>query len=128
MKTYRFLWAEERVLFKSKHKDFLGICGYSRRVAKLCPAKNIMVLLIVRDTYVDEERKQCEEEKRCLDFDCPLNKTTKETYAKAYRIPIRKLPPDFGKKPLAFNTHSCEDILTAHPNGGIVVKKPRRKS
>jgi hypothetical protein len=49
-----------------------GVCGYSHRVFHLCT--NTLEPLMVRDIYITPKRG-CEEGRRCLARQCPLNRT-----------------------------------------------------
>jgi len=84
---FRVIW----VVFKDKKTKnlmYLGVCGYSWKPAFI---GGLLHALIVHDLYVDEEEGQCEEEERCLNLSCPLNKTRPETYARSKNLPEKFL-------------------------------------
>jgi len=118
-KVYRMCWLIGHQLFeqapkKPKNAQF-AICEFSGRICKITDEKDILPMLIIRDVFVTND--DCEEKFRCLDFDCPLNKTTRETYAQQHNIKLSKIPKDFGKR-LAINgdvetgkLHSFKEIF-----------------
>ena len=132
---YRYvpiLWAQESALFKQrrrKHEIFCGICGESGRIFKL--AGDNITILIVRDIIIDTSG--CEEGKRCLDFDCPLNKTTFESLCKGLGFTLKKMNKikervvnhqtmDMNKNPDG-GLNDFSDFIKAHPHGGFLLKK-----
>lgn len=72
----------------------LGVCERSGRVAKVCGTKGTdrLVPLVVVDFYLNEEKQQCEESQRCLDRQCPFNRTTWATLVRGQGI--KRVPPE----------------------------------
>lgn len=102
---YRFVWvAAKDVMEIPKKKRLLykatvAICEHSGRVAKL--AGSILDVLIISDMYHTDGA--CEEASRCLDFDCPLNKTTWASWkAAGMTAPRARKFERFGER-LSFN-------------------------
>lgn len=64
----------------------LAVCGATKHVAFVALDRGQSALLpfIVRDLYLDGE-DGCEEERRCLNFKCPRNKTRYTSYIRANR-------------------------------------------
>ena len=132
--NYPIIWAEAKLILKTRRKYFVGICGYSKRVFKIATAKgqDVLTILVVNNLYLDEERRICEEGSRCLDFDCPFNKTTKESFA--HSIGIKKLPAKLSNhwgERISQNTTqngslgSYVDLFSEHPSGGILMAKAK---
>lgn len=69
-----------------------AVCEYSGRVAKI--ATSVLSRFQVVDTLVVPGH-WCEESRRCFDVSCPLNKTTKETLAREYRVTISRIPANW---------------------------------
>ena len=70
---------------QGKRKMFLGFCMATEHLIKMEPSDGlgIMSALLIRDTYVETKNGKpvsCEEERRCLNVDCPVNHTTKESF------------------------------------------------
>ena len=131
-KRYPVLWVDAKIMTNTKQRYYLGICGYSKRVFHLAPAKSqgLLIVMIVRDLYLDDELGICEEQRRCLDVDCPFNKTTQESFA--HSIGCKKLPPklssQWGQR-ISQNTiedgsiASFADLFDKHPSGGVLAMK-----
>jgi len=69
-------------------KTFIGFCS---REWKAAFVGNLFKALIVRDLYADEKTGWCEEGKRCLALDCPLNRTTRESFLASHGLKQRQL-------------------------------------
>ena len=52
----------------------VAVCGYSKKIAFLAPAKDILKFMIIRDLYVHEPTKTCGDAEWCLCTSCPMNK------------------------------------------------------
>jgi hypothetical protein len=99
-----FTWVDHNVLFLPKKRKpmYYAICEHSKRIAKA--TMNMLTILVVNDTYINETKGQCEEGQRCLDFDCPLNHGTLATYAHGTGVRrITKQIREIGRKRAAFN-------------------------
>ena len=70
-----------------KFFPFIGICGYTGRPYTV---GTLLHFFIVRDLIVREDEGWCEEEKRCLNMDCPLNKTSVTSFLKSKGIRYSK--------------------------------------
>lgn len=73
------------VFGKGRHKMFLGFCMATEQLIKMMSANGLgtLTVLLVKDTYVTSKEGKaisCEEERRCLNIDCPINRTTKESF------------------------------------------------
>lgn len=75
-------------------RPFVAICEESGCVAKASAQR--LYTFVVYDVHVIPG-KWCEEAFRCLCVKCPLNKTTRETLAREYRMPISKVPKPWDK-------------------------------
>lgn len=76
---------------QGKRKIFLGFCMATERLIKIQPIDSLglMAALLIRDTFVETENGKpegCEEERRCLNIDCPINRTTKESFVSSIGI------------------------------------------
>jgi hypothetical protein len=114
-----FHWIEARLLVKGG-KGFLGVCGKSRRVAKV---GGTLEAVVIRDLFITEGG--CEEEARCLDVECPLNKTTPDSLRKSMGLSKRCKLPDLNE-PLAVNLAPevldfCASVCDEHPDSGVLV-------
>ena len=70
---------------QGKHEIFVGFCMATERLIKIQPQDSwgVMAALLVRDVHVGTENgkpTECEEGRRCLNIDCPINHTTKESF------------------------------------------------
>lgn len=136
-RNYPVLWVEIRVVFRIRQQGWLGICGYSQRVCKAFSDRDVRTLIVVQDLIVQDGR--CEEDERCVDFACPLNHATRESYARANgmtQAQAKRLPDGFDtREPMVWNAHSdglnaFRDLLEKHPRGGLVTQSrgnPRRR-
>lgn len=130
------IWAEARVLFSFEGKNtpnertMLGICGYSGRIFKVASPENYITVSVVHDIFINDRTQDggCEEGTRCLDFNCPKNRTTWESFRKAHSIRTRKSPLGFGK-PIWFNTnpngelYSFRQYIENYPKGTVLLKE-----
>jgi hypothetical protein len=124
------LWVQGDALFnelsRKEKKLFFAICSHSKRICRIEPF-NISVI-VINDVIIDEELKDCELSKSCLDFNCELNKTTKESFKKCFGLK-GKLTDAFGKGPIKYNKksedelHSFDDFIEHNPDGGYVLKR-----
>jgi hypothetical protein len=57
---------------RAARRTHAGICGYSHRIFYL--SANLLFPLVVHDIYISPQRG-CEEGRRCLARQCPLNRT-----------------------------------------------------
>ena len=84
---------------RTRYNMHVAVCEYSGRVAKL--ANSMLEVLIIQDMYHTDG--SCEEATRCTDFDCPLNKTTWDSWTAAGMTkPRARKWDDFGSR-LCFN-------------------------
>lgn len=133
---YPVIWVQGKWLFEGEGtrrlgRDWLGLCGYSKRIFIISPNNDILTRLVVTNVLVGST---CEEEKRCLDFDCPYNHTIKDDFAKAFNLTPSKLPKDFGvtmsvnKNPDG-GLHSFGEYFERYGNGkgGILLPKVQAK-
>jgi hypothetical protein len=104
-KCYRFGWvkAGDALAIPKKqrklHNMKIAICEYSGRVAKI--ANSMLEVIVIQDMYHTDG--VCEEERCCLDFDCPLNKTTWDSWkASGKAKPRSRKPKGFGER-ISFN-------------------------
>lgn len=99
--AYSFIWGEAKIFFHTRLKYLIALCGYSKRVARVTSIKDTLSPLVIQNTYVQIDATQnavrCEEGEACLDFDCPLNQTTWETYKKRLGAKGKK-PSNFGER------------------------------
>jgi hypothetical protein len=131
-KRYPVLWAEVSALLKTRERRYVAIYGYSGRICKVESHRNILPVMIITDLYASPEHGRCEEERRCLDFDCPLNKTTWESLQAEGEISKRKKKPH-GWKPttIAYNRapdgglHDFSGFVS--DRGGLIVREPKRR-
>jgi hypothetical protein len=70
---------------QGERKAFLGFCMGTERLIKIQPADpwGVTAAVLIRDVYAGTENgkpTECEEGRRCLNIDCPLNHTTKESF------------------------------------------------
>lgn len=105
-KDYRFysiLWARFGAIFEVERRNkvakyLVGVCGFRSQVFRVEHPKDILHPLIMNNLYItfDEQGApvKCEEAEGCLCFECPLNRTTWESYKR--RTGAR------GHKPKAF--------------------------
>jgi len=77
----------------------IGICGYTRRAFTV---GDFWSFFFIRDLIVMEDKNRCEEEKRCLNKDCPLNKTSISSFLKSKRIPYSKEDAEKVKRLIIF--------------------------
>lgn len=72
---YPITWIDGS-LFKPKVKFWVGVCHYEKKPAFI--TRDGLEIAMVQDLYV--EGNNCEENRRCLNFDCKYNKTTFDTF------------------------------------------------
>ena len=73
------------VFGQGKRKMFLCFCMATEHLCKIEPAHGLGVLtaFLVSNTYVEVKNGKptsCEEGRHCLNIDCPINRTTKESF------------------------------------------------
>lgn len=84
-KNYPIMWVKAKFAH-GKRPFFVAYCGKTRHAIKI--STDVLTVLIVRDFYVTGN--ECEEGKRCFNFDCPLNKATDASLREAWGIKRRK--------------------------------------
>lgn len=129
--SFGFLWGEAAAFFHTKIKMLVAICGFSCRVARVAAKANMLDPYIINNVYVTLDDKdapvKCEEAEGCLDFDCPLNKTTWESFKKRTGAKGKK-PPNFGER-LDFNRgldgglQDLSHLIKDRHTGGIILRK-----
>lgn len=141
------LWIRARDFFSTpERRAVLGVCARSQRVWRVEDARNLLALVLLTDvlaTRVDAARAPdagaCEYGARCVDFECPLNRTTRATFAQAQRLTphrARALPANFETRaPMAWNADARSravytDLVRQNPLGGIIqiARAPRRRA
>lgn len=70
---------------RGKRKIFLGFCMATEHLIKIRPQGpwGVMAAILIRDVHVGTENgkpTECEEGRRCLNIDCLINHTTKESF------------------------------------------------
>lgn|SRR3990167_8508845 len=126
---YPVLWIEGAALFDTKKKklreSFFGLCGYSKRVFRIESNINSFAVFIINDLFIiDTGKGRCEEAERCLDFDCPLNKTTWKSYKKSFTLSAKSKQPEGFGSTINFNKgNNFNDFFEQYPNGGVLSKK-----
>ncbi len=96
---FNFAWVQGKVINFTKKPppgSWYCICGKTMRICKIA-VKDMLTVMIVRNFFL--EKGVCEEGKCCLDFDCPFNKTTRQSMAANYhwtKKQMDNLPADFG--------------------------------
>jgi hypothetical protein len=121
-KKYPIHWVQ---FISRRRKVFLGICGRTARPFTVA-SKRGLELLIVNDLYVDEEKQDCEEEERCLNTACPLNRTTQQSLA-TQMLGLKRIPKwlrETGVRPVNIAPEEVEfldDLCQRHPDRGVVV-------
>lgn len=98
---------------------FLGVCSYA---GKPCFIGTEIHVLTVQDLHLNVSTGSCEEEKRCLNVSCPLNKTTCESYATA-----KKLSPT-QKKLLKTNWKEFLEIIASYSPIAEICKQAYEKN
>lgn len=83
--NYPIMWVKAKFAH-GKRPFFVAYCGKTRHAIKI--STNVLTVLIVQDFYVTG--KECEEGKRCLNFDCPLNKATDASLHEAWGMKRRR--------------------------------------
>jgi hypothetical protein len=94
--------------------------------------RNILPVLIINNVYVSPEHGRCEEERRCFDFDCPLNKTTWESLQAEGVLSRRSKKPqgwrpatiEYNRKP-GGGLHDFSRLVS--DRGGLIVREPKRR-
>jgi hypothetical protein len=117
-------WFKMGDFLDTKKKAMLAVCGYSKRVWKITSLRDVLSVLAIRDIIISDGR--CEEATRCLDFECPLNKTTLKSFREAHGIKSGRAFPKFGQ-PLDFNKDEevrkmYAEWVEKYPEGGILRK------
>lgn len=79
-KTYAVTWAPAEISSSNGSVEvWVGYCHYSKKAFTIAPDN--LTMMVVQDIIVDD--KTCEEGKRCLNTECPYNRTTYESYMTA---------------------------------------------
>ena len=125
-KRFPFTWVKLSHVSTAKNRVWVAICHSTGRIAKLTYPKGqgLLEIMIVNDTYVTNGR--CEEGLRCLDKQCPLNNTTRESFAKSIGVKPTRLPEDFPAG-TAFRDLDLSYLVKDHPDGGIIQFYGRKK-
>jgi len=76
------------IIYPEDLDNAYGICGYSNRAFTIASPESKR-LLVVNDLFFTNGK--CEERERCLVVSCKYNKTTIESYAKAFDLSDKKL-------------------------------------
>lgn len=132
---YPVVWAKLSTLLNTREKRTVAICGYSGRIFKI--ATSPLLVLVVNDLYASPKIGRCEEERRCLDFDCPLNKTTWKSLLQEGEFPKGTRRPkawaNKGKLPtISYNLqpdgtlHDFSDLVVGRERGGYLMSKGER--
>ena len=66
----------------------LGICGYTRRFFKITTSD--VKMIVMKNLIVRPDKAYCEEARRCMNLDCPFNRTTFELYYEGKLEPIEE--------------------------------------
>ncbi|MBM3291686.1 hypothetical protein FJY84_03305 [Candidatus Bathyarchaeota archaeon] len=76
-----------------RKKYFIGYCGY--RKLPFCLTFNMINVLIFQQLLID--KTGCEEETRCINIECPFNRTDVKKWGKKWKIleTFRNLKPEF---------------------------------
>jgi len=132
VKLYPIVWVEGKLLFRDLPRrmatDLFGICGFSKRICKVAAREDWLAWFTVHNVLV-HPGKSCEEKFRCLDFDCPLNRTTRVHLEIWLGKMAKKLPKDFGERTLSFNRapdgslHSFGEFIKEGYDGGLILVK-----
>ena len=83
----------------------LGLCGYSGKVFWIVHDLADLLFGGPKEVLISlGQTKECSSESRCVAFECPLNKTTRESYCKEMNcvrgegtVKPEHLPEDFGQ-------------------------------
>ncbi len=128
------IWAEESAIFerkrRRKNEPLIGICGESKRVFTV---GGTLEALIIQNILITDEG--CEEAERCIDFDCPFNKTTFESFCRAKGFSprsMKKMEPNFRKRETT-DMNRCpdgglndfSDFFRGNERGGWLLRKRR---
>ena len=76
---------------KAMNKVYLGICGYAKKPFRI--TKSWIIISVVQDLYIANE--QCEEGRRCLNFQCKYNNSTLKSIERIMGAKILKKDVDF---------------------------------
>lgn len=124
-----FLWAHYNDIIspKQRRNPLLAICSRTLRVAKI---GTMLEAMIVCDAYLDQ-KGGCEEQYRCLDLRCELNKTTWESLWRAMgkkRIP--KPPKEgfvAGKGLNALDFPDMHEAFEKHERGSLYLVREKHR-
>jgi hypothetical protein len=120
--TFPIIWARgdffTQLRKKMAKKMWFGMCGFSHRIFRVSPNVGIGALQIIVVTDLIIQNGRCEEAKRCLARECPLNKTPEST--------IKKLIYKKGRRPVEFDLSPFTDqrnctFFKKGTEGGFVV-------
>lgn len=87
------IWLWNAVDVGGKVRFSLGICQETGKIALVSPnigGLTSLTPMIVRDLYLNGDG--CEEEVRCLNFECPRNRTTYASYTRQFRWAGKMFP------------------------------------
>lgn len=136
-----YTWiAGDLLLQHGSKKEYFCVCWHTKRICKIINEKQgiiaFLTIAAVNNIYINEKKKWCEEERRCLDFDCPLNKTTIASFALSEGVTVqrvRKAVPKFGST-MGVNINKVTGKLVdlsdwiKGSEGAIVTKKRKKTS
>jgi hypothetical protein len=122
MTVRRVIWIPERLLTGQGSQVRFGICGHTKRIFTISKSElsSCMVTDVVIDTNVGSS---CEEDHRCLNTKCPLNRSSAEELSVYFGIrsqDLNKLPIEDQWPGLA---EKIEDLCEKFPAGGMVYRK-----
>lgn len=125
-KIYPILWVYAPDILETNENAMLGICSYSKQVFSIVSPSNTPFLLIVTDIIINEAG--CEDAEGCLCFECPLNKTTKQSFLRRVGKQSAVIAKwiDFDERaPIAANNSAqakqrYSDLITRYLHGGIM--------
>lgn len=116
-RTFSIIWAKFDQLFVVGNREsianhFVGVCGFRSQVFRVESPGNALAVMIMQNVIVtfddNGQPLDCEEAEGCLCFECPLNRTTWESYKR--RVGVKgKRPPTFGQ------TLDCNLTLDGSP-------------
>lgn len=72
----------------------LGLCEVSKKVCFVALDQGMDQIrpLVVQDLYLGTKENDCEEQRRCLCFDCPRNKTTFTSFTRTFKWAKKAFP------------------------------------
>lgn len=120
MAIYKLLWISEKALLgQGSYTIFYGICMRTNRIFSI--TRNGLVPIMLNDVVIDGS---CEEEHRCLNTACELNKSSVADIKKRFgnvSVYYDKLPIE--KRWSQESIHNLEILCKNHPEGGLINEK-----